>query len=316
MELYDVAIIGSGPAGLSAAVYALRADLTTMVFEQSSMGGGQVLDTDEVDNYLGLPKISGFDLGTKFREHAEHMGMQAVNTKVMRIEEREGNYAVLTEEGEYLTKTVLLATGTRHRKLGVIGEERLSGKGVSYCATCDGAFFRDKIVAVIGGGDVAVEDALYLSHICKKVYVIHRREEFRAAPSLVRRMKKIENIELILGFIPEEIVGESVVDELIVKEVKGEGRWELSVSGVFVAIGTVPENEVYKGIVPTDEAGYVIAGENGKTQVPGIFAAGDIRTKRLRQIVTAVADGANAIYSIQEYLAKKEDKEQIEEKAE
>lgn len=306
MELYDVAIIGSGPAGLSAAVYAFRAELKVLVFERDSMSGGQVLNTNEVDNYLGLPGMDGFDLGTKFQDHAKQMGMQTIHTKVMQIEEQEGSYMILTQEGEYKAKTVLLATGTKHRKLEIPGEEKLSGKGVSYCATCDGAFFRNKTVAVIGGGDVAVEDAIYLSRICKKVYVIHRRESFRAASSLVRRMKEIENIELILGFIPEKIIGDSVVDRLIIKEKDGEGRWELSVSGVFVAVGILPESDVYKGLVPTDEAGYVIAGEDGKTQVPGIFVAGDIRTKKLRQIVTAVSDGANAIHSIEEYLAKVE----------
>ncbi len=304
MELYDIAIIGSGPAGLSAAVYALRAELKTVVFERDSMSGGQVLNTDEVDNYLGLPGINGFDLGTKFREHAEQTGMQTISAQVMRIEEQEGIWTVVTDEGEYKTKTVLLATGTRHRKLEIPGEERLSGKGVSYCATCDGAFFRNKEVAVIGGGDVAVEDALYLSRLCKKVYVVHRREEFRAAPSLVRRMKETENIELILKFVPEEIFGEGVVEGLTIKEREEEKRMTLAVSGVFVAIGTVPESEIYKGIVPMDEAGYVLAGEDGKTQIPGIFAAGDIRTKKFRQIVTAVADGANAVHSIEEYLIK------------
>lgn len=308
MELYDVAIIGSGPAGLSAAVYALRAELKTIVFERDSMSGGQVLNTDEVDNYLGFPKINGFDLGTKFQDHAKQTGMQMITTKVTQIEEQEDTYTILTEDGEYHAKTVLLATGTKHRKLDVPGEEKLYGKGVSYCATCDGAFFRNKTVAVIGGGDVAVEDALYLSRICEKVYVIHRREEFRAAPSLVRRMKETKNIELILGFVPVEITGDTIVDGLTVKEKDGEGRWELSVSGVFVAIGILPENDVYKELVPTDEAGYVIAGENGRTKIPGIFVAGDIRTKKLRQIVTAVADGANAIHSIEEYLTEMESK--------
>ncbi len=302
MELYDIVIIGSGPAGLSAAVYALRAELKTIVLERDSMSGGQVLNTDEVDNYLGLPKMNGFELGTKFEEHAKQMGMKAISAEVVRIEKQDNIWVVVTEEESYQTKTVLLATGTRHRKLEIPGEEKLSGKGVSYCATCDGAFFRNKEVAVVGGGDVAVEDALYLSRICKKVYVVHRRELFRAAPSLVRRMKEVENIELILGFIPEQICGEVVVEKLIIKEKEGEKKKELSVSGVFVAIGTVPESELYQGIVPLDKTGYVIAGEDGKTQIPGIFAAGDIRTKRFRQIVTAVADGANAIHAIEEYL--------------
>lgn len=307
MECYDIAIIGSGPAGLSAVVYALRAELKTIVLERDAMSGGQVLNTDEVDNYLGLPGMNGFDLGTKFREHAEQMGMKVVTTQVIGIKKENGIWVVGTDEGDYRAKTVLLATGTRHRKLEIPGEERLKGKGVSYCATCDGAFFRKKEVAVIGGGDVAVEDALYLSRICKKVYVVHRRESFRAAPSLVRRMKEAENIELILGFVPEKIDGEKVVEGLTVKEKEGGERRELSVSGVFIAIGTVPENEVYREVVPMDEAGYIIAGEDGITQVSGIFAAGDIRTKNFRQIVTAVADGANAIHSIEAYLAEEKE---------
>lgn len=302
MELYDVAIIGSGPAGLSAAVYALRAELKTMVFERSAVSGGQVLNTDEVDNYLGLPGMNGFEMGMKFREHADKAGMQIVTSQVVRIEDRGEKKAVITQDGEYEAKTILLATGTRHRKLEIPGEEEFIGKGVSYCATCDGAFFRKKTVAVIGGGDVAAEDALYLSRICEKVYVIHRRDRFRAAPSFVSRMKEAKNIEWVLNYIPEKITGEGLVEGLTVKEKDGEGRRELSVSGVFVAIGTLPENEIYKALVPVDEAGYVIAGEDGKTQVPGIYAAGDIRTKTFRQIVTAVADGANAIHSIEEYL--------------
>jgi len=306
MELYDIAIIGAGPAGLSAAVYAFRAKLKTIVFERNMMNGGQVLNTDEVDNYLGLPGINGFDLGMKFREHADKMGMQTITSQVIRIEERGNKKAVITQDGEYETKTILLATGTKHRKLEIPGEEEFTGKGVSYCATCDGAFFRKKDVAVIGGGDVAVEDALYLSRMCEKVYVVHRREGFRAAPSLVSRMKETENIELVLNFIPEKIVGKELVEKLIVKEKDKEGRREISVSGIFVAIGTLPENEIYRELVPADKAGYVIAGEDGRTQIPGIFAAGDIRTKTFRQIVTAVADGANAIHSIEEYLAKRE----------
>lgn len=304
MEEYDIAIIGSGPAGLSAAVYALRAELKTLVFERNAMSGGQVLNTDEVDNYLGLPGMNGFEMGMKFREHADKTGMQVITSQVIRIEDRGEKKAVVTQDGEYEAKTVLLATGTRHRKLEIPGEEKFIGKGVSYCATCDGAFFRKKTVAVIGGGDVAVEDALYLSRMCEKVYVIHRRDRFRAAPSLVSRMKEAKNIELVLNYIPEKITGEELVEALTVKEKNGEGRKTLSVSGVFVAIGTLPENEIYKDLVPADETGYVIAGEDGKTQVPGIYAAGDIRTKAFRQIVTAVADGANAVHSIEEYLSQ------------
>jgi len=300
--MYDIAIIGSGPAGLSAAIYALRAELNIIVLEQNGMSGGQVLNTDEVDNYLGLPGINGFDLSMKFMEHAKQMGMKTENAQVLQIKERDGKKVVVTKNGEYEAKTILLATGTKRRKLGISGEVELTGKGVSYCATCDGAFFRKKTVAVIGGGDVAVEDALYLSRICEKVYVVHRREQFRAAPSLVKRMKETENIELILNFIPEKINGKDMVEELVVKEKEGEGRRKLSVAGVFIAIGTLPENEIFKELVPTDEAGYVIAGEDGKTLAEGIYAAGDIRTKAFRQIVTAVADGANAVHSIEEYL--------------
>lgn len=304
MELYDIAIIGTGPAGLSAAVYALRAELKTVVFERNMMSGGQVLNTDEVDNYLGLPGMNGFDMGMKFREHADKMGMQTVMTRVLKIEDRGERKVVVTESGEYETRTILLAMGTKHRKLEIPGEEKFLGKGVSYCATCDGAFFRKKTVAVVGGGDVAVEDALYLSRLCEKVYVVHRRDEFRAAPSLVRRMKEMENIELVLNYVPEEITGDELVESLLVKEKQGDGQRKLEVSGVFVAVGTLPENEIYTGVVPVDQAGYILAGEDGRTQVPGIYAAGDIRTKSFRQIVTAVADGANAVHSIEEYLVR------------
>lgn len=303
MELYDVAIIGTGPAGLSAAVYALRSELKTIVFEKNSMSGGQVLNTDEVDNYLGLSGINGFELGMKFREHADKLGMKTVCAQVNRIEEQGDKKIVHTSNGSYETKTVLLAMGTHYRKLEVSGEEQFLGKGVSYCATCDGAFFRKKTVAVVGGGDVAVEDALYLSKICEKVYLVHRRESFRAAPSLVKRVKETENIELVLNYVVEKIEGTQNIEKILLKKKDEESRRELDVSGVFVAVGTLPENEIYKEFVPSDENGYVLAGEDGKTQVAGIFAAGDIRSKAFRQIVTAVADGANAIHSIEEYLS-------------
>ncbi len=207
--LYDVIILGSGPAGLSAAVYAQRARLHTLVIEEKPLSGGQILDTYEVDNYPGLPGISGFELGQKFRAHADQLGAEFRIAQVVSIEDLGDQKQVCTSEGTYQTRTLILATGARHRKLMVPGEEKLTGMGVSYCATCDGAFFRGKTVAVVGGGDVALEDALFLARGCEKVYLIHRREEFRGAAILQERVKQTENIELILNSTVKEILGEN-----------------------------------------------------------------------------------------------------------
>lgn len=304
-HIYDMIIIGSGPAGLSAAVYAARAKLDAVVMEQSYASGGQVITTSEVDNYPGMPGNSGFSLATAFRQHAEQMGAVFERTKVKNIEIEEGKpdiKYVLTEKGEYAARTVILATGARHRKLGVPGEEELSGMGVSYCATCDGAFFRNKTAAVVGGGDVAVEDTIFLSRICEKVFLIHRRDTLRAAKVLQDRLFACKNVELIWNHTVKEIHGKEQVSSIILEDVAGEKQGELTVDGVFVAVGITPNAELADGLLEQDSAGYIKATEDGITNIPGILAAGDVRTKSLRQIVTAVSDGANCVTSAERYL--------------
>ena len=301
--IYDLVIIGSGPAGLSAAVYAQRACLNTVIIEKTGMSGGQILTTTEVDNYPGLPGIGGFDLGMKMREHVENLNGEFMTGEVVKIT-ADGDKKVLTlDDGQELcAKAVIIATGASHRKLGIPGEETLIGAGVSYCATCDGAFFRNRTTAVIGGGDVAVEDAIFLARLCKKVYVIHRRDSFRAARVLSDRLLSLENVEVIWDSIPLEITGNGSVSGLKIKnKLSGEEKG-LDVDGVFVAVGMEPNTGVYKGLVALDSTGYIIADETCRTDVPGIFAAGDVRTKQLRQVVSAASDGANAVYSVQRYL--------------
>ena len=317
-NLYDLIIIGSGPAGLSAAIYAQRARLDTLVIEKDMMSGGQVLTTYEVDNYPGMPGRNGFDLGTKFREHAAKLGAVFVTDEVKRVETDEesqegellraaelsplsGRKAVICENGRYYGKTVVIATGARHQNLGAPGEAELTGMGVSYCATCDGAFFRNRTVAVVGGGDVALEDAIFLARSCEKVYLIHRRDELRGAKSLQETVFKQDNIEILWDTVVEEITGEGRVERLRIKNKKTLKERELSVQGVFIAVGIVPNSQRFEGLVDM-EKGYIKAGEDGKTSAPGIFAAGDVRTKPLRQIVTAAADGANAVISAERYL--------------
>lgn len=300
--MYDVVIIGSGPAGLSAAIYAQRARLNTLVLESAPMSGGQILNTYEVDNYPGLPGIGGFDMGVKFREHADKLGTEFLTTEVTGLASADGVCTIQTTGGEVETKTVILATGARHRKLGIPGEEELSGMGVSYCATCDGAFFKNREVAVIGGGDVALEDALFLARGCAKVYLIHRRDEFRGARILQQRVEETPNIEILYDTVAEEICGSDMVEGLVICNKKMAEKSRLAVNGVFIAVGIEPISTYADGIVAMDDNGYIQAGEDCVTSVPGIFAAGDIRTKRLRQVITAAADGANAVTSVEDYL--------------
>ena len=300
--LYDVIIIGSGPAGLSAAIYAQRAKLATLVIEKAPMSGGQILNTYEVDNYPGIPGVGGFDLGSKFRAHADALGCSFVTAEVREIQEEEGKKIIVTEKETYETKTLILATGATHRKLEVPGEEELMGMGVSYCATCDGAFFKGKTTAVIGGGDVALEDALFLARLCEKVYLVHRRDEFRGAKVLQERVFETENIEVVWDSVVEEIQGEDMVEKISIYNKKKEEKSELEVQGVFIAVGIQPNTEIYRNLVKMDEGGYIIAGEDGVTQTKGVFAAGDLRTKQLRQVITAASDGANAVTSVEKYL--------------
>ena len=304
-QIYDLIIIGSGPAGLAAAVYAQRAKLDTLVVEKAMVSGGQVLTTYEVDNYPGLPGIGGYDLGIKFREHADRLGARFVEDEVLNIQDggKGAIKGVVCQGNTYEARSLILATGAVHRKLGVPGEEELAGAGVSYCATCDGAFFRNKVTAVIGGGDVAVEDAIFLARMCSKVYLIHRRNELRAAKSLQENLLSLDNVEVIWDTVADSINGDGMVKSLSLTNVKNGQKRELDVQGVFIAVGITPESRAFEGLVDMDH-GYIRAGEDTVTSAPGIFAAGDVRTKPLRQIITAAADGANAITSVERYLVE------------
>ena len=302
MKQYDLIILGSGPAGLAAAIYAQRAKLDTLVLEQAMVSGGQILNTYEVDNYPGLPGIGGYDLGIKLREHADKLGAVFTQDRAVKVEDLGEVKRVIGEENTYEAKTLIVATGAVHRKLGIPGEERLAGMGVSYCATCDGAFFRNRVTAVVGGGDVAVEDAIFLARMCEKVYVVHRRDELRAAKSLQEKLFSLPNVEMVWDSEAVEIAGEAKTESLLIVNKKtGETR-TLAVDGVFIAVGITPESEIFTGLVEMDH-GYIKAGEDCETSAPGIFAAGDVRTKKLRQIVTAAADGANAVTSAERYLS-------------
>ena len=296
--MVDIIIVGSGPAGMSAAVYGKRAGLSVLVIEKVYYGTGQVAESSHVDNYLGLPGINGYELGEKFRSHAEGLGVEFKDGEVIRFEKTADRWYVHLKNGEILeSKTVVYAAGAAHRHLGVPGEEEFSGKGVSYCATCDGAFFKGKDVAVVGGGNTAMDDAIYLSDICNKVYLVHRRDVFRGDTTTLMKLKETDNIELVVPAKVQEVKGKQAVTELHLED----GR-SLEVSGVFVAVGMQPATDLLQGIVLLDGNGYIIADETGKTSAAGFFAAGDVRTKELRQIITAVADGANAATSAEKYI--------------
>lgn len=302
-KVYDLVIIGSGPAGLSAAVYAQRACLDTLIIEKTGMSGGQILTTTEVDNYPGMPGIGGFDLGMKMREHVDNLNGQFHTGEVTEITDKHEVKEIHLDDGSTIaTRTIIIATGASHRKLGIPGEAEFTGAGVSYCATCDGAFFRGKTTAVIGGGDVAVEDAIFLARLCEKVYVIHRRDSFRAAKVLSEKLLAQENVEVLWNCTPVSITGEGNVQTLTIHHKDTDEDQDLAVDGVFIAVGMEPNTDIYKNLVTTDKTGYIVADETCRTNVPGIFAAGDIRTKQLRQVVSAASDGANAVYSVQRYL--------------
>lgn len=300
--MLDIIIIGSGPAGLTAAIYGRRAGLSVLVLEKAPMSGGQLINTYEVDNYPGLQGMSGFDMGMKFREHAEFMQAEFAEGEVSEIRLRGDTKEVVTKNHVYEAKAVIIAAGATHSKLDVPGEEELRGRGVSYCATCDGAFFRDKITAVAGGGDVAVEDAIFLARFCKKVYLIHRRDQLRAAKMLQEKLFALSNVEILWDSTVREISGSERVEHIIVRNERTKEESKLPVDGIFIAVGIRPQSESYGPLIERDGKGYLVAREDCRTNIEGIFAAGDIRTKELRQVVTAVADGANAVNSVQKYF--------------
>lgn len=290
----DVAIIGAGTAGLTAAVYARRAGASVTIFEGEAPGG-QIINTPEIDNFPGLPGVSGYEYANKLFEQAQAFGAEFVFDKVKKVEGSiEEGFVLTTEYGTVCeAKTIIIASGVKRREMGLAGEQEYTGRGISYCATCDGAFFKGKTAAVFGGGNTAVEDAAYLANICKKVYIIHRRNEFRANKALVDEMLAHDNVETKLSFTVSAIHGDDKLTGVTLTSVDGHDE-ELPTDALFVAIGLIPENGVFLQLVDLDDAGYVIADETCETSTPGVFAAGDCRTKDVRQLVTAAADGAVA----------------------
>lgn len=315
-NVYNIVIIGAGTAGLSAAIYGVRAGKKVLVLEEKNYGG-QIINTPEVENYPGIAKISGFEFATNLYNQAVGLGATVKLEKAIEIKteefvttgvkavDGEGNptelttvaaktKVVVTDSGEYICDSVIIATGAKNRLLGVERERELIGAGISYCATCDGMFFRGKDVAVVGGGNTALEDAHFLSNYCNKVYVIHRRDQFRGEDKLLERIKARDNVELVLNSRVVELLGDEMVSGVVVENTIDGKRSELSCQGVFVAIGQMPDNERFRNMVDLDKQGYVVAGEDCRTSCEGIFAAGDCRTKTVRQLTTAAADGAVA----------------------
>ena len=308
MTSYDTIIIGGGPAGLSAGIYAMRSGLNTVLVEKF-MPGGQMTIIDFVENYPGFPSgVGGPELSAAMEQQARSLGLEIISTEVRSIDFSGLEKAVTTADGELRAPTVIIATGATPCKLGVPGEDRLTGKGVSYCATCDGAFFRDKEIAVVGGGNTAVQDAVFLTRFAGKVTVIHRRDALRATKILQERAFKNPKIEIAWSSTVVEIQGDQKVESLVLENVKDGSRRTVPVDGVFVLIGTDPITEFVRGQVVLDPAGYIITDEEMHTSVTGIFAAGDCRRKSLRQMVTAAADGAIAAVSAERYLESLKDK--------
>lgn len=298
--MYDIIIVGAGPAGLTAAIYGRRALKKVLVLEALSYGG-QIINTLDIENYPAAAHISGFDFATNLYNQAKELEAEIKFEKVIKIENNETSKKVITSKGEYETKTVIIATGADNRKLGLDNEDKLIGKGISYCATCDGNFFRGKDVAVVGGGNTALEDALYLSDLVNKVYLIHRRDEFRGDLSIVEDLKKKNNVEFVYNSNVTKLIANDKLEAIEVTNKDGTKK-EISVSGLFIAIGRVPENENFKDLINVDDSGYIIAGEDCHTNIEGIFVAGDNRVKELRQLVTATSDGAIAATEAIKYI--------------
>ncbi|WP_303691173.1 NAD(P)/FAD-dependent oxidoreductase [Megamonas hypermegale] len=302
--MLDTVIIGSGPAGLGAAIYASRAALDYVVLEKAGYSGGQIVTTNDLDNYPGMPNIDGASFSMALQEHAEKLGAVIKEATVTAIERNDDKSFTLKIDGQddIVTKTVILATGANPRTLNIPGEAQFLGRGVYYCATCDGMFFRDKVTAVIGGGNTALEDVLFLAKICKKVYLIHRRDELRGDKHSQEKIFALPNVEFVPSAVPKSIKGDKKVTTLEIELQKTGETKEIAVDGIFVAVGMIPNNKLVPDFVATDKAGYVIADETGVTNTAGFFVAGDLRTKALRQVITAASDGANAIKSVTDYL--------------
>lgn len=325
-DMFDIVIVGAGTAGLSAAIYGVRAGKKVLVLEEKTYGG-QIINTPEVENYPGIAKISGFEFATNLYNQAVSLGVEIRLERARKVENLENvkfedslygmsnateemalttvssdAKKVVTDGGEYICNSVILATGAKNRPLGVDREQELIGAGISYCATCDGMFYRGKDVAVVGGGNTALEDANFLSNYCNKVYIIHRRDAFRGEERLVERIKSKDNVELIMNSKVISLTGEEQLEGIILEDTQDKSQRKLDVAGVFVAIGQMPDNERYAPLVELDNLGYIVAGEDCKTNCTGIFAAGDCRTKTVRQLTTAAADGAVAALAACEFI--------------
>lgn len=297
--MYDIIIVGAGPAGLTSAIYARRAMKSVLVLEALSYGG-QIINTLSIENYPAMPGVSGFDFATNLYNQAKDLGADIKFEKVLEI--KDGSLKkVVTSKEEYECKCIIIATGCENRKLGLPLEEELTGRGISYCATCDGNFYKGKVVAVVGGGNTALEDALYLSDIASKVYLIHRREEFRGEESTLNLLKKKKTVEFILNSNVTKVVGNERLEKIIVNDDK-----EIDVDGLFVAIGKIPENENFRKLINLDDNGYIDSSEDCHTNISGIFVAGDARRKDLRQLVTATSDGAVAANEAIKYINEEE----------
>ena len=299
----DIIVVGGGCAGLTAALYAARAGKSVLVFEAENIGG-QITAAPQIDNYPGMPHVSGMQFADSLYEQITELGVEIELEPVLRVESSPACKTVITENSRYECRAVILATGSKHRMMGLPREEELTGHGISYCAVCDGAFYKDRPVAVVGGGNTAIGDALFLSSCCKSVTIIHRRGEFRADASLLARAKAKSNIYWMIGTVPEELIGGNNLTGIRLRsQTTGEGS-VLAVDALFIAIGQIPENSAFAGLLAMDDAGYLLAGEDCTTNVSGIYAAGDCRTKAVRQLTTAVADGANAAKAAWECASK------------
>ncbi len=301
-KIYDTIIIGGGPAGYTAALYAVRAGLDTLVLEKFS-AGGQMTQTQQIDNYPGYEEgIDGFTLGYKMQQSAERFGSKTIQTEVLSADLKASPKKVTTDMGNFFAKTVIIATGADHRHLGIKDEEKLIGKGVAYCAACDGMLYRGKTVAVVGGGNSAAADALLLSKICEKVYVIHRRDTMRATKIYHDPLMKEKNIEFKWNSQVDKLLYDEKIKGVVLKNKDGSTQ-EIDLDGLFVSIGRNPATEMFRDQLELDSSGYIVADESTKTNLPGVFAAGDVRTKAVRQIITAAADGAVAAHFAEEFIA-------------
>ena len=301
--MYDVIVIGAGTAGMTAGIYARRAGKTVLIIEGKSYGG-QIINTPEVENYPGISKVSGFTFANNLYNQTRELGAEFKFEEVIKIQNNSGYKVVVTNKTKYQGKTVIIATGAKNRPLGVNNEDKLTGAGVSYCATCDGAFFRGKDVAVVGGGNTALEDALFLSDYCNLVYVVHRRNEFRGEKGMADILKEKSNVKFVFDSVVKSIKGEQSVEGLEILNVKKNTLSEIKIQGVFIAIGQMPDNDRFSDIVELDDKGYIKADETCTTNTEGVFVAGDCRTKQVRQLTTAASDGAVAALAACSYINK------------